>query len=183
MDKDLEKNKVILQIIPAMELPFVLRVKPENVNNHTQREPQRELGHQLDFAIIAPGIDELLSIVNDNRLEVLSQLLSSQRGSDNTTSVPVFAACQLYDVSAMHRFQLPRIIVSREWRIPESELDVLVARNDPTVQSLLEIDRVILADVLKDRVRILFIFRRHDIRRRHNGNSPRLHLIKEVPTL
>ena len=108
-------GKVVVDIvIPAMELPLVLRVKPKHVNNHTQREPLCELGHQLDSAVVAPGVDELLRIVHDNRLEVLSQLSSSQRGDDDSTSVSVFASVQLHDASAMHGFQLPGIVFRRE---------------------------------------------------------------------
>ena len=150
--------------VPAAEPRPVGVREPEHVRDDVDRELGGVVGDQVDPAGGAEGVDELAGIALDHRHELLLQLAAAERGGHQRAAHRVLAAVELQDGPAVHRLQLPVVVLGGEHRFPEGALDVLVAGDDVALRRFVPEQREFVAQDLVRRVGAVVEFRRKDVR-------------------
>ena len=140
------------RVVPPLEAGVVGLVEAEHVDDHVDRELDRELPDEVDAALVAPRVDEVASVAGDDRHELLGELAAAERRLDEVAVHRVLATVHLQDRAAVHRLELPGVVVRRERLVLERPLHVVVARDHPRLHRLVEEDRMLLAHRLHQRV-------------------------------
>ncbi len=118
--------------VPAVEAGVVGLVQAQHVGDDVDRETGREVVDQVGRALVPEGVDQFTGVALDDRQELLLQVAAAEGGRDQRAADGVLAPAELEDRLAVHRLELPGVVVGGELAglVLEDALDVLVARDD-----------------------------------------------------
>jgi hypothetical protein len=191
--------------VPLGDLVVVLVGDAEHLARHRDRIEARELGDEVEARGGAIAARDRRSLALDDRLDQVAaggpRLARQDRGQRRVSRpgdhrhealqagagqervelpavLGVLAPVHLEDRAAVELLELPRVVVRGDLRMAEDGADVLVPADQPGLDGLVEVQRVLLAQELEDLDRVGLVLRRHQ--RRHGGADS--HLLSPLAT-
>jgi hypothetical protein len=151
--------------VPAVEAGVVGLVQTQHVGDDIDRKAGCVIADDVRGAGAPEGVDQLTRVALDDREEVLLEVAAAEGGRHQSPPHSVFTSAELEDRLAVHRLQLPVVVVGGEFGllVLEDAFDILVAGQDVTLHGLVPDQRRVLPHRRVDGVGVCGELGRQDV--------------------